>query len=423
MDILIRAARVIHPPSPFHDQVIDMHISNGVIRQIAKKIANIPDCTEVTGNKWCISPGWIDMHAYFSDPGHEENETIATGLKAASAGGFTHVCVMPHTTPVTQNKAQIEYWRSVSKNAVTKLLPIGAASRNLEGKDLADCYDMHQAGAVAFSDGLKPTPSAGFVERALLYLKAFNGLLMLHPEDSSISKNGQVNESKLSAQIGLPGIPALAEEIAVSQLLYLLEYTGSRLHLLDISLNSSLKLIQEARKKKLNVSASVNAYQLLDSETVIGNFDTRYKTNPPLRSQQEVKALRKAAAAALFDTITSQHLPHNDDAKNLEFDKAAFGMIGLETAYAAANTALHDVIGHAELMQLFSGNARQILGLPEVMVKEGEMADLTLFEPETKWTFSEKNIFSRSKNTPYTGREFTGRVKGVIHHSKSFFNE
>jgi dihydroorotase len=279
-------------------------------------------------------------------------------------------------------------------------------------------YDMHNAGAIAFSDGLHVSPSAGMIERALLYVKAFDGLVMTHPEDKSVSKNGMMNEGALSTRLGLPGAPALAEEIAVSRDLYLLEYTASKLHMLDISVRGSVALLRAAKKKKLKLSASVNAYNLLLDESAVGQYNTSAKLNPHLRTKDDITALIKGIQDGTIDTITSQHNPQDEECKRLEFDKADFGMIGLETSYAASNTALMGKVDATKMVELFSLNARTILGLPATGFAEGENADLTLFDPDMKWTFTEKDIRSRSKNTPFIGATFTGKAIGIIHKDK-----
>jgi len=418
MEIIIRSARVIHPGSKHHNKVVDILISNGKIKKIAAKITDTPRAKEVSSKNLHVSLGWVDMNANFYDPGYEHKETVESGCQAAAAGGFTHVCVMPVTAPVTQNKAQIEYLLNKSADNIVSVHPIGALTHDLAGHDLADMYDMYSAGAVAFSDGLRASPSAGMIERAMLYVKAFGGLVMVHPEDKSISKNGMMNEGAISTRLGLPGAPALAEEIAVSRDLYLLEYTQSKLHLLDISVRGAVALIRAAKKKNPHLSASVNSYNLLLDESAVGQYDTNYKLNPHLRTKDDINALLKGIEDGTIDTITSQHNPQDEDSKRLEFDKADYGMIGLETSYAVSNTALSGKADATKIAELFSLNARKILGLPLSAIAEGEDADLTLFDPGLKWTFTEKDIRSRSKNTPFVGREFTGKAIGIIHKDK-----
>lgn len=417
MDILIRSARIIDTGSKFHNQVRDILVSNGKIKKIGAKLVNTTKAREVKADNLHVSLGWVDLNTYLADPGYEQKETIESGCAAAAFGGFTHICCMPNTQPVVQNKAQVEYVLRKAAGEVVSVHPIGAVTQNCDGKDLAEMYDMHTAGAIAFSDGLKPSPSAGLLERALLYTKAFDGLVMTHPEDKSISKNGVMNEGVMSTRMGLPAAPALAEEIAVNRDLYVLEYTDAKLHMLDVSLAKSVELIKAAKKKKLNITASVNAYNLLLDETAVGSYDTNAKVNPHLRSKKDIDALIKGVNDGTIDTITSAHQPHDEECKKLEFDKADFGMIGLETCFAVANTALQGKATTDKLVELLANNPRKILGLENV-IAEGVEADLTLFDPKMKWTFTEKDIKSRSLNTPFAGTQFTGKALGVINKGK-----
>lgn len=417
MDILIRSAKIIDTGSKFHNQVRDILISNGKIKKIGAKLVNSSKAKEVKADNLHVSLGWLDLNTYLADPGYEQKETIESGCAAAAFGGFTHICCMPNTMPVIQNKAQVEYVLRKAAHEVVSVHPIGAVTQNCDGKDLAEMYDMHSAGAIAFSDGLKPSPNAGLLERALLYVKAFDGLVMTHPEDKSISKNGTMNEGITSTRMGLPAAPALAEEVAVNRDLYILEYTGSKLHMLDVSLAKSVELIKAAKKKKLNLTASVNAYNLLLDETAVGNYDTNYKVNPHLRSKKDIEALVKGISEGTIDTVTSAHQPHDEECKKLEFDKADFGMIGLETCFAVTNTSLHGKVATEKIVELLANNPRKVMGIAGA-IAEGADADLTLFNPKLKWTFTEKDIRSRSLNTPFVGTGFTGKALGVINKGK-----
>jgi dihydroorotase len=361
MEILIRSARIVDTGSPFNNQIKDILISDGKIKRIGDGLRNTSKAKEIKEDNLHVSIGWFDLNTFLGDPGFEQKETIETGCKAAAAGGFTHVCCMPNTLPVIQTKAQVEYVLRKSADQIVSVHPLGAVTHNTEGHDLADMYDLHQAGAIAFSDGPKPIPSAGVIERALLYVKAFNGLVMVHPEDKSVSKNGAMHEGLISTQLGLPGAPALAEEIAVNRDLFVLEYADSKLHLLDISLKKSVDLIRAAKKKKLKVSASVNAYNLMLDHSAVGNFDTHYKVNPHLRLKNDIAALIKGITDGTIDAVSSAHQPQDEDCKKLEFDKADFGMIGLETCFGVVNTALHGSIKLEKIIQLLAQNPRKIL--------------------------------------------------------------
>jgi dihydroorotase len=371
----------------------------------------------------CVSPGWVDMHAYFFDPGHEQKETVSTGLDAAAHGGYTHVCVMPYPDQHITSKAQIEYLLHKAKGHVSNILPIGALTAGVQGKDIADVYDLYLSGAVGFSDGTMPIPSAGMLERGMLYLKAFEGLMMLHAEEHSIAVNGQMHEGLTSTQLGLASMPAHAEELAVSTALYLHEYTESRLHILDVSIAASVDLLRAAKAESTLLTASVNAHHLLLTDTAVGDYDTLAKVNPPLRSQTDIAALIAGIKQGVIDTITSQHTPHELDAKRVEFDRAAFGMIGLETCYAIANTVLRDKLDVTEIVALFATRARQILQLPDASIVVGADADMTLFDPTREWIFESKDIRSLAHNTPFLGTRFTGKPIGIINNNKMYLND
>ncbi len=421
MEIIIRSARIIDTGSPLNNQVKDILISNGKIKKIGSRLQNTSKAKEVKADNLHVSLGWFDLNTFLADPGYEQRETIESGCAAAAFGGFTHICCMPNTMPVTQTKAQIEYVLRKAAGEIVSVHPLGAITDNTEGKNLAEMYDMHKAGALAFCDGLKPSANAGMVERALLYVKAFDGVIMNHPEEKSIAKNGVMNEGVTSTRLGLPGAPALAEELAVNRDLYILEYTDSKLHLLDISLKRNVELIRNAKKKKLKISASVNAYNLVLDETAVAGYNTFCKVNPHLRSKEDIAALVKGIGDGTIDTITSAHLPHDEEGKKMEFDKAEYGMIGLETCFAVANTALNGKVELEKIIAALANNPRRVLGL-NAKIEEGAEADLTLFNPELEWTFEEKHIQSKSKNTPFINTTFTGKALGVINKGKLQLN-
>lgn len=412
--LLIRSAKVVFPNSEFNGKTVDIFIENGRVKRIGTKLRNTENAKEISGKNLHISAGFVDLHSYIGEPGMEQKETVDSACKAAEKGGITKFCVLPNEKNPADTKSSIEFLIKKSASHKAQILPVGTVTHKLDGKDLAELFDMHSVGAVAFSDGLHTLSSAGILERALRYTSAFGGLVMQHAEDKSMSKTGVVHESIISTQIGLPGIPAVAEEIAVARDLAVLEYAKGKLHLLDISLKKSVELIKAAKKKDLHVTASVNAYNLLLTHEATRNYDTNTKVNPPLREQQDINALIKGIEDGTIDTITSQHNPQDEDCKKLEFDKADFGIIGFETLFAIANTVLTPKIGIEKVVSLLTEKPRQILGLAPVELKENALAEFTLFDPTEKWAFSEKDIFSKSKNTPFTGTEFTGKVHGII---------
>ncbi|HEY0261894.1 MAG TPA: dihydroorotase [Chitinophagales bacterium] len=412
--LLIRSAKVVFPNSEFNGKTVDIFIENGRVKRIGTKLRNTENAKEITGKNLHISAGFVDLHSYIGEPGLEQKETVDSACKAAEKGGITKFCVLPNEKNPADTKSSIEFLIKKSASHKTQILPVGTVTHKLEGKDLAELFDMHSTGAIAFSDGLHTLANAGILERALRYTSAFGGLVMQHAEDKSMSKNGVVHESIISTQIGLPGIPAAAEEIAVARDLAVLEYAKGKLHLLDISLKKSVELIKAAKKKDLQVTASVNAYNLLLTHEATRNYDTNTKVNPPLREQHDINALIKGIEDGTIDAITSQHNPQDEECKKLEFDKADFGIIGFETLFAIVNTILTPKIGIEKVVSLLAEKPRQILGLPAIELKENTLAEFTLFDPTEKWMFTAKDIYSKSKNTPFVGTEFTGKVIGVV---------
>ena len=418
MTILIRKAIITQPGSPFHGQQKDILITGGIILRIADNIIDEAD-TVIEREGLQVSPGWVDIFAHFCDPGYEFKETLQTGAGAAAAGGYTHVFVLPNTNPVVHSKSQAEYIKEKSRSLPVNVHPIGAVSKNAEGKELAEMYDMFASGAIAFSDGINSLQSAGVLLKALQYVKAFNGVVIQVPQDKSIGAHGLMNEGIVSTRLGLPGKPVIAEEMMVARDIELAEYAVSKLHFTGISTQRSVDHIKKAKEKGLQVSCSVTPYHLFFCVEDLLNYDTNLKVNPPLRTPENRQALREAINNGWIDCIASHHFPQEWDSKTCEFEYAGYGMIGLETAFGVAGAA---GISAERWVELCSINPRKIFGLPEIIIQEGEPADLTLFNPGVSYLFEEKQIQSKSKNTPFTGKELKGRVIGIINGEKVFLN-
>lgn len=418
MKILIKQAKLISPSSPLNGQTKDILIENGTIKKIGDSISEKAD--QILEQKGlCVSVGWMDIFADFADPGFEYRESIESGAAAAATGGFTDVMLIPNTNPVADNKAQIDYRIQKAKQVAVNIHPIAAVTKRMEGKELAEMYDMQQSGAIAFSDGIHPVQNGGLLLKALQYVKATNGTIIQIPDDTSIGANGLMNEGLVSTRMGLPGRPAMAEEIMVARDIKLTRYAGSRLHFTGVSSPKSLEYIKRAKEGGIKISCSVTPYQAFFCDEDIQQYDTNLKLNPPLRNRADMMAIRNALIEGSIDCIASHHLPQHWDSKACEFEYARPGMIGLETMFAALITV---GLPTEQYVQMQAINARELFGLPVPEIKEGTTACLTLFNPDEEYVFEEKMIRSRSKNSPFTGKKLKGRVIGMINNNNIHLN-
>lgn len=418
MKVLIQKVRIIDPLSPFNEQQLDILIDSGTIVDINDRISIQADHVINIENLHC-SPGWIDVFSNFNDPGFEFKETLETGAAAAAAGGYTEVFVIPNTQPIIDTKSQTEYISRRSRTLPVTIHPIGAVTKNAEGKELAEMYDMRASGAIAFSDGLNPVQSAGLLLKALQYVKAFEGVIIQLPDDKSVGVNGLIHEGIISTRLGLPGKPMMAEELLVARDIKLTRYSDSRIHFTGITSPRSLEYIRRAKEAGLHVTCSVTPYHLHFTDNALVEYDTNLKVYPPLRTNIETELLQKAVEEGTVDCIASHHMPHEYDSKVLEFEYAKFGMTGLETTYAVLKKTMPGVSERA-WVEMLCLNPRKIFNLPVPCVKKDERCSLTLFDPSGNWTYTETNVKSKSRNSPFLNTSFTGQVIGIINGEQVF---
>jgi dihydroorotase len=414
MTTLLKSATIIDVSSPHHLQTKDILIVNGILSKIADSIEPQSDFTVVELENLHVSCGWFDTSVSFGEPGYEERETITKGLDVAAKSGFTAVAVNPNTHPVIDSKSDIEFLINKANASATELFPIGALTQGSTGVELAELYDMQQSGAIAFGDYNKAITNDNLMKVALLYAQNFNGLVMSFPKNTSIAGEGIVNEGINSTRLGLKGIPALAEEIQISRDLFLLEYTGGKLHIPTISTEKSVKLIKEAKKKGLQVTCSVAAHHLFLTDDELVGFDSNVKVMPPLRINKDRKALIKGVKDGTIDIITSDHNPIDIENKKLEFSLAEDGTTGLESFFGAVNS----VLDLETLITATTSNPRSIFGLETISIEEGQTANLSLFNPEGKNTFTKEQIVSTSKNSAFLGKELKGKAYGIFNQHK-----
>jgi dihydroorotase len=407
--IVIREAKIIDPNNSLHNQVVDILIAEDTIEKIGKNLQVPNNTKELKFENLHVSKGWFDTSVCFGEPGYEDRETIANGMKVAAKSGFTGIALQPNTLPVLDNQSQIRFVIDRSIDAAIDLFPIGSLTKNSEGVDMAELFDMRNAGAIAFGDYNKNTTNANVLKIALQYVQDFDGLIITYCQDEKIKGNGVANEGVVSTRLGLKGIPALAEELMVARNLFLLEYTGGKLHIPTISTAKSVELIKDAKAKGLNVTCSVAVHHLTLTDEMLDEFDTRYKVTPPLRDEATRQALLQGLKDGVIDCITSDHNPMDIEHKKLEFDLAKNGTIGLESAFGALQTVLPlDVV----IEKLTSG--KKVFKITEDQIKEGELANLTFFNPSKEWVFTKENIQSKSKNSAFLNQKMKGEVYGIV---------
>ncbi|WP_224490377.1 dihydroorotase [Robertkochia flava] len=410
MNILLRSATIIDPQGKYHAKRCDILIKNGKIASIGSSVAADKNTSVIALPNLHVSRGWFDSSVSFGEPGFEERETLKNGLFTAARSGFTDIALNPNTNPVADSNTDMTFLKSKSADTPTKIHPVGALTVKGEGTDLAEMYDMKQAGAISFGDYKSPVRNPNLLKIALQYAQNFDALVQSFPLEKDISGKGVMNEEATAIALGLKGIPALSEELQIARDLYILEYTGGKLHIPTISTERSVDLIAAGKKKGLDVSCSVAIHNLFLTEEELKGFDTRYKVLPPLRTEKDRKALLKGLKSGIIDMVTTDHDPRDIERKKVEFDYADYGTIGLESALGS----LHKILPLEDTIRILS-SGRERFNIAAPAIEEGQIANLTLFDPDKEYVFEKQHILSASKNSAFLRKEMKGMVYGVIH--------
>ena len=420
----IKGGRIIDPANN-RDELADILLRNGIIEEILPAGGPVPPGVEVldaTG-LWVL-PGLIDMHAHLRDPGYEYKEDIASGSLAAAAGGITTVVCMANTDPVNDNASVTQYiLQKALSVGLVRVLPVGAMTKGQQGKELSEMGLMKEAGIVGVSDDGRPVENAAIMRSAMEYASTFSLPVISHCEDKNLAATGVMNEGSLASELGLAGITPLAEEVMVSRDVLMSQYTGVPVHITHISTKGSLEIIREAKQHGAKVTCDATPHHLLLSEEGVRTYDANYKMNPPLRNEAHRHALIEGLRMNLIDCIATDHAPHAKDEKDLDFDLAPFGIIGFQTLLPAIMKLHLDFdIDFSQLLACVTKNPAKILGIDGGKLSPGSRADITIFDPEATWTLTEEMILSKSRNTPFIGWTFTGKVVRTISEGKIVYS-
>ena len=418
MNSLIKSATIIDKNSEFHNKTVDILIRNGIISDISEDIKNPKNFLEIRFPNLHVSNGWFDYSVCTGEPGYEERDNLLNTLMLASKSGFTSVGLQPNTFPVTEKSTEIEYLKAVAKNSNVNIYPIGALTKSSDGNELAELFEMKNSGAIGFGDYKKSIVNANVLKLALLYSKDYNIPIFSFPLNREISNNGVMNEGTTSTSLGLKGIPGISEEIQIMRDIRILEYTGGNLHIPYISTRKSLELIKKAKNKGLNISCSTCVHNLFFNDSHLSDFNTNFKVLPPLRTQDDIDQLISGVKDGSIDTVTSDHNPLDIELKNVEFDKAEFGTIGLESLFGALNR----IFPIKTTINILT-RGKKVFGIEETEIKIGTQADLSLFNPINSFVFNDDNVLSMSKNSIFIGSSLKGKVYGTISNGKMTLNE
>lgn len=418
MNLLLKNATILENQNSFHNQQVDIEITEGIISKIGKNLTVKDGFEVIEKDNLHVSQGWLDTSVVFGEPGFETTETIENGLKVAAKSGFTSVFLHSNTNPAIDNQAIIQFIKSKAQNSVTNLYVVGCLTKNSEGTDLAELFDMKNAGVVAFGDYKKSMMNANLLKIAFQYVDNFDGILFVQPMNKELKGKGFVNEGEVSTKLGLKGIPAMAEEIEIERNIALLEYTKGKLHIPTITTKKSVELIQKAQAKGLQITCGVSVNNLVLTDEELEDFNSNTKIYPPLRTETDRKALIEGVLNNVISVITSDHCPVNIEQKQLEYDLADYGSIGLESAFGALQTVLPTEV----IVEKFT-KMKSYFNIENATISEGNKADLTLFNPNGEWIFEKENILSFSKNSIMIGKKMKGKVYGILYNKKVIVNE
>ena len=415
-DVLLRGGTLLDPETG-STRSADVWIREGRIHEIGEDLSPENDLPVYDATDKLISPGWMDMHVHFREPGFEHKETIASGTAAAAAGGFTAVACMPNTEPPLHTRDVVEFVRERAADTPVDVHPIGCVSKERAGEELAELADLAAGGAVAFSDDGAPVHHAGLMRRALEYSTMLDRPIINHMEAPALNPNGQMHEGEVSARVGLDGIPGLADDVMIARDVELAAFTGGHVHVAHISTARGVELVRRAKARDLPVTAEVCTHHvaLTDAAVERSGFDTHTKMHPPLRSAEDVAALKDGLADGTIDALCTDHAPHAAFEKDVEFAAAPFGITGLETAWGLIGRELIEpgVLSVAEAVRALTVAPRRILGLDVPALEPGTPAALTVFDASSRWTFTEEHMRSKSRNTPFLGTELVGRPRAI----------
>lgn len=426
MNFIISNAVIIDKHSPYNTKLCNLLIQDGIIKEISEREISINNQAVLDVNGRMLSPGWVDMHTSVTETGNQWDETIDSLLAAACSGGFTEILLMPNTEPVIDNANTLCGLKNYvhEKNNIVDVHFVGALTKGLKGRELAELYDMSKNGAIAFSNGINWLNDSNLMLQALKYTKMLNNDLIISiPQDPGLTNEPVVNESLNTLQLGLKGTPHISESIAVKRDLELVKYTSSKMHFGCLSTKEAIDIIKEAKMNQLNISADTTSHHIYLNDSCLNTFDSNYKVNPPIRSHHDMCALRQGIKTNIINTIVSQHIPLIQEDKMVEFTKASYGINGIESSFSCINSGLSEIMNISDIIEKITYEPRKILNLKKAAIAEGYKAKITIFDVEKKYTLNEANIKSHARNNPFINQNLIGKAIAVINNNQIIISD